>query len=82
VYQKKALLIGHENESHYRSIQKKLQPRPDFDYCERTEALEYISIKKPEYVIVDDIAHYLFMGESVVELMKWIYKLQQLVLSV
>jgi hypothetical protein len=79
---KNCLLIGHENESHYRSIQKKLQPRPDFEYCERAAALEYVSSKKPEYVIVDDIAHYLFLGESALDLMKWVYQLQQLVLSV
>ena len=74
------LLIGHQNEQHYRAIQRKL--KVDFTYCEKETALEQVLKEKPMFVVVDDIAHYLFMGQGVVELMEWVHQLQKQILSV
>jgi hypothetical protein len=78
----KSLLIGHNNEQHYRGIQRKLQPKVEFDYTEKDGALELINNHKPQMVIVDSIAHYLFSGHSVPELLEWIHELQKTILSV
>jgi hypothetical protein len=78
----KCLLIGHDNENHYRSIQRKLQPKIEFDYTEKQNALDLIRQQKPMMVVVSDIAHYLFMGEPLLEIIEWVHQLQELVLSV
>jgi hypothetical protein len=68
------LLIGHDNKQHYLHIQKKT--KKVFDYTERIDCISMIQKEQPGLVIVDDVAHYLFMGESIVSLMEWIYQLQ------
>lgn len=80
LFLKPGLLIGHQNEQHYRAIQRKL--KVDFTYCEKEAALEKVLAEKPMFVVIDDIAHYLFMGQKIVELIEWVHQLQRTILSV